>query len=335
MNNIPDTSRLFQLSGCVPSRRVIVSTAVRKRETALTHDAPALNHTGPGEEGRSALDVVDLDRFPLHQPSSAAYLSQVDEARRSLSSDGCCILKRFIRPDAMAKLAAETAALAPKAYFTGSRATVYGGPLDPTYPTDHPRNIPVQRDNGFVAADFIGQQTAIRQLYQAAPFRTFIGQCLGADEIFEYADPLAALVINVLKPGKGHGWHFDTNEFVVTLATQLPVGGGEFEYCPGLRNAESENFPAVAAVVQGERAPVRRLDLQAGDLQIFFGRYSLHRVAPVEGERERHTVIFAYARTAGMVGNPEKTRKIFGRLTDDHQRPDTSFVRADGLTDGA
>jgi hypothetical protein len=284
---------------------------------------------------RSAIDVVNLDLFPIHQPDSEVYLARLEEARRNLATDGCCVLKGFIRPGSMEELAAETAALAPKAYFTGSRATVYGGPLDPAYPTDHPRNMAIQRDNGFVAADFIGPQTALSRLYHAASFRHFIGQCLSADTIFEYADPLASLVINVLKPGKGHGWHFDTNEFVVTLATQLPVRGGEFEYCPTLRNAQSENFAGIAAVINGDRTPVRSIDLQAGDLQIFFGRYSLHRVAPVEGERDRHTAIFAYARTAGMVGNPEKTRKIFGRLTDDHQQPKTSYVRADGLNDGA
>ena len=283
----------------------------------------------------AAISVVDLDHYPIHLPDSKIYQLRISAARKGLESEGCCVLKGFIRTDSLAQISAETAALCPKAHFTGSRATVYGGPLDPAYPTDHPRNMAVQRDNGFVAGDLIGGQTAVRRLYHAKSFRDFVGQCLGTGEIFEFADPLASLVINVLKPGKGHGWHFDTNEFVVTLATQLPVRGGEFEYSPGLRSRESENFSSVSAVLQGDRAPVRSLDLCAGDLQIFFGRHSLHRVAPVQGERERHTVIFAYARTEGMVGNPEKTRQIFGRLTDDHQKPNTRFSRADGLSDGA
>src|SRR5262245_23480470 len=139
----------------------------------------------------SAIDVVDLDLYPIHLPQSEIYQSRISAARKSLESEGCCVLKGFIRPEALGQIAVEPAAHSPKAHFTGARATVYGGPLDPAYPADHPRNMVVQRDNGFVAGDFIGGETAIRRLYHAKEIRDFVGRCLGADEIFEFADPLA------------------------------------------------------------------------------------------------------------------------------------------------
>jgi hypothetical protein len=276
-----------------------------------------------------ALSPVDLDRYPLDAPGGQTYRHCVAEARAALQNDGCAVLKRLIRPAALSGIAEETRALAPQAHFTSSRATVYGGTPDPDRPEGHPLRAEVQRDNGFVAGDLIGPETRIRQLYHAPEFRRFIGACLGFEEIHEFADPLAQLVVNVLPPGTGHGWHFDSNEFIVTLLTQPPEGGGAFDYCPQIRAPGAENYGAVARVLEGDRAPVRRLDLEAGDLQIFFGRYSLHRVSPVQGARDRHTVIFAYAREPGLVGNPEKTRQIFGRTTEGHAG---AAARDDGLT---
>lgn len=276
------------------------------------------------ETGPDALGCVDTERFPLRDPSSATYRRRVEEAREGLARDGCCVLRGLIRPEALAALTEETTGLAPEAHFTSSRATVYGNTPDPDMPEGDPRRVEVQRDNGFVAGDLIPDRARIRQLYHDDDFRRFVGDCLGFDEVHEFGDPLAQLVVNVLKPGTGHGWHFDSNEFIVTLLTQPPDEGGSFDYCPQIRQTGSENYDAVGAVLEGDETQARSLDLRAGDLQIFFGRYSLHRVSTVRGTRNRHTVIFAYARERGRVGNPEKTRQIFGRVTDGHTGSATS-----------
>ena len=82
-----------------------------------------------------------------------------------------------------------------------------------------------------------------------------------------------------------HPWHFDTNEFTVSMLTQAAEGGGVFEYCPNIRSAAAENFDDVRAVLAGRGEHlVRRLTLRPGDLQLFQGRYSLHRVSTVRGE---------------------------------------------------
>jgi hypothetical protein len=282
----------------------------------------------------SALDMVDLDQYPLDQPGSALYRQRIAEARDGLLASGCCVLPKLVKAERLAHLAEETRGLAGGAFFAGSEATVYGGAPNPDYPDGHPFGTRIYRENGFVAGDRISPETRIRRLFHAPAFRDFIAACIGIEAVYEFADPLADLVVSVLKPGNVHGWHFDTNEFVVTLITQTPEEGGTFEYSPGLRSPENENHDGVGAILKGERERVKSLDLRAGDLQIFFGRFSLHRVAPVTGGRERHAVIFAYAKSAGMIGNPEKTKKIFGRVSDDHQQDGQAFIRADGLNDG-
>ena len=71
-----------------------------------------------------------------------------------------------------------------------------------------------------------------------------------------------------------------------------------------------------------------------GDLQIFFGRYSLHRVTRPRGNAERHTLILGYAKEPNLIGRAERTKKLFGRLADVHRRQrDEAPERTDTLSD--
>ncbi|MDZ7809597.1 MAG: hypothetical protein U5L11_04825 [Arhodomonas sp.] len=182
--------------------------------------------------------------------------------------------------------------------------------------------------------DLIAQDTAVRRIYHNPDFQRFIAAALEEPELHEYADPLAGLVINVLRDGCQHPWHYDTNEFIVTMMTQKPERGGDFEYCPHIRSPEDENFQGVQRVLEGDRNPVKTLSLEPGDLQIFDGRYSLHRVARVHGETERHTVIFGYAREPGFIGRAERAQRIFGRMAPVHERQlEEGLERSDNLAD--
>ena len=60
------------------------------------------------------------------------------------------------------------------------------------------------------------------------------------------------------------------------------------------------------------------LALEPGDLQIFKGRYSLHRVSPLKGDRKRYVAIFSYVEEPDMVGAPERTKQLYGRVLPIH-----------------
>lgn len=277
---------------------------------------------------------VDLEHYPLDRLDSDAGRALIEACRRQLGIDGCVVLKNFVPPAAVDRLERETERLSPEAHYNEGETNPYNSSGDDSLPPEHPKNRFDDRTNGFVAGDRIGDDTIIRRIYHNGDFQRFIAAVVGRDEIHEYADPLADLVVNVLREGCQHPWHYDTNEFIVTMLARQPRAGGRFEYAPALRSPESENFEAVQAVLDGDRARVKSLDLQLGDLQIFFGRYSLHRVTPVEGDRERHTVIFAYAKEPGFVGRPERAQRIFGRMAPVHEKmmhKDTR--RSDNLED--
>lgn len=282
---------------------------------------------------RPLADIIDLDRYPLDRPGSTELTDAVRRCRADLRADGCSVLPGFFA-SGIRTMQCEAAELAPQAWFQERYGNPYSSPDDPSLPEDHPVRAFLKRDQGFVAGDLIAESAALRRVYHHAAFRRFIAACLELDEIHEYADPLGCLVVNVIRDGACHPWHFDTNEFVVSTLVQAPEAGGEFEYCPGIRSPESENFDRVGRVIHDEdRSEVRKLALRPGDIQLFLGRFALHRVTRVAGSRPRLSVIFAYAKTPGMIATEDRAKHLFGRATDVHRKHARPAGRADTLID--
>lgn len=158
---------------------------------------------------------------------------------------------------------------------------------------------------------------SLRRIFDTDGFDAFIQDCLQQDDSFRYADPLANVIVNMAEDGNGFPWHFDTNAFTVTLAIQNAETGGAFEYAPNIW-CDAENFEEVRRVLDGKSDKVVRLELEPGDLQLFKARYSLHRVAPLKGERRRYVAIFSYVDRPDMVGSPEPTLQLYGRTLPGH-----------------
>ncbi|WP_405596730.1 arpA protein [Streptomyces sp. NBC_01410] len=278
--------------------------------------------------------VVDTARYPLSELESAEGQSVVSRARRELSTVGCTVLPDFIRPSLRDVLRQECSAIAPRAHFDTETVNVYNIPVDSALPEDHPGRHTFERGNAFVARDRIPAASLISRLYSHTAFQSFVARCFGLPQLHELADPLSGLVLNVVEPGMEHPWHFDTNEYTVSMLTQEAQSGGVFEYCPNIRSAQDERFDDVRDVLdgRGERL-IRSLSLQPGDLQLFKGRYSLHRVSPVRGDIARHSAIFAYSERPGVIGSVARTRQLFGRVLPEHVAAEGRAVRGDRLLD--
>ncbi|SFB41428.1 hypothetical protein SAMN05216266_110173 [Amycolatopsis marina] len=281
-----------------------------------------------------AEDVIDTVRYPLGAPESAALQNVVARVRQNLHQFGCSVLPDFIRPALQDRLRRECAEVAPRAYFDVEVVNAYNISTESRLPKGHPGRTTMERGNAFVARDQIPGNLLIHQLYTNNLFQNFVASCFDLPEVHELADPLSALCLNVVTPGRGHPWHFDTNEFTVSMLTQEPEDGGAFEYCPNIRSAHAENFDDVSGVLAGHRDDlIRRLPLRPGDLQLFTGRYSLHRVSPVRGETERHSVIFAYSERPGVIGSVSRTKQLFGRVLPEHLAAEGHATRGDRLLD--
>jgi hypothetical protein len=283
---------------------------------------------------RTAIDALaDTDRYPLADPGGAGWRQLIARVRAQLRATGCSVLRDFIAPGHRVRLREECATIEDRAYYRVETVNAYNTAVDdPSLPSDHPAKVTMQRGNAFVPRDVIPAEHLIHQLYLDPLFHRLVAECFGIERIHPLADPLSGLVLNVIPPGRAHPWHFDTNEFTVSLLTTQSEVGGVFEYCPGIRSARAENLEDVAAVLagRGERL-IRRLPLRPGDLQLFTGRYSLHRVTEVSGATARHTAIFAYSERPDVVGTVARTRQLFGRVSPQHLAADTAARQVDQL----
>ncbi|MEC3980724.1 HalD/BesD family halogenase [Amycolatopsis sp. H20-H5] len=285
-------------------------------------------------EAQAVEQVVDPDRYPLPEPGSPHWLDVVSRARDELDRHGCTVLSDFVRPALREVLRRECAEIAPSAHYDVEVVNAYNIAIDTPLPADHPARATMERGNAFVARDRIPAHSIIQQLYTSPVFQRFVAECFGLPALHELADPLSGLVLNVVSPGMSHPWHFDTNEFTVSMLTQEAETGGVFEYCPNIRSARAENFDDVRGVLSGrDTRLIRRLSLRPGDLQLFKGRYSLHRVGTVGGGTARHSAIFAYSERPGVIGSVERTRQLFGRVLPAHHAAEAHSVRGDELLD--
>lgn len=280
----------------------------------------------------TANDLIDLKTYPIATPGPRrdAILSRVRDA---LDRQGCAVLKGFLTPAGIAAAVAEADAVADKGHRSYSRTNAYFTADDPTLPESDPRRRFFDRSNAFIPADNFRGDGALRTIFDSEGFDTFIRECLQEpeDAFFRYADPLADVIVNAAWEGNGFPWHFDTNTFTVTLALQNADSGGAFEYAPMIRDGDCENFDAVSEVLDGTSDRVVSLTLEPGDLQLFKGRHSLHRVAPLKGETPRYVAIFSYVQERGMVGSVERTRQLYGRTLPIHH--ERAGQRRDALID--
>lgn len=283
-----------------------------------------------GGMSTKASDYVDLDRYPIAETGPVRD-TLIASLRAALERDGCAVLKGFVRAKRLRELVAECDRVAVHGHRNFSRTNPYFTQDRPDLPTSHPLRRFYDRSNAFVPADNLGPESILRAIYEMAEFAPFIQAALGEARFYRYADPLADVIVNMAEAGNGFPWHFDTNNYTVTLAIQNAESGGDFEYSPQLRTPTDENYPAVEAVLDGDSTLVRTLHLEPGDLQIFKGRYSLHRVTPLSGLRPRYVGIFSFVEEPGMVGSPERTRQLYGRVLPIHI--ERAGLRRDALVD--
>jgi len=275
------------------------------------------------------MSLIDLEQYPINNEGvqRAEILAQVQD---DLSNFGCAVLKGFLSQNGIDTLKEQADSVADQGFKSRSHTNPYFTKDDPSLPTSDPRRRFFDRSNSFIPADNFPKGSPLRSLYEFPAMTDFIRACLQEDKFYPYADPLADVIVNAAEDGNGFPWHFDTNNYTVTLAIQNADQGGAFEYAPNIRTG-GENFPEVAAVLDGTSDKVRTLELEPGDLQIFKGRYSLHRVTPLRGSTPRYVAIFSYVEEPDMVATPERCKQLYGRALPLHY--ERAGKRADAYLD--
>ena len=259
-------------------------------------------------------DLVDLDRYPIHELEGSAAQALVTECRDALRSEGACRLDGFVRADAVERMADEAGDLAAAGYPNDAAHNCYfDDEIDESLPEDHPRRIhgPLRAEGGRdgpPARRTSGRGASMRRTRcsrsSPPPWRR---TCC-----YRSADPLDGVNMTVYEQGDELGWHFDQSEFSVTLMIQRSQAGGEFEYAPMVRTPDDERYDAVRSVLIGD-TPAKNLASDPGTLAFFRGRYSLHRVPPVVGSTPRMNSVLTYSVEPGHMLSEMAQRMYYGR----------------------
>jgi len=257
----------------------------------------------------NASDLINANRYDLdnHQLSDACL--------EQFRAEGICVLPDFLRPEAVDALVRESNALAPLAHRSATSATVYLSGADRTLPADDLRRRTLDSSVEVVGYHLFPIDSLLRSLYESDELLEFIGRCLGVAELHRYADPFGALNLAIMREGDRLGWHFDMTDFVVSIAIQSSTTGGEFENAARIRTPDDPNTHSIRSVLDGTEPSLVRIEpMTPGTLMIFNGRWSLHRVDPIEGDTPRYVALLAYDTKPGTDSTDTLKLARYGRL---------------------
>ncbi len=258
-------------------------------------------------------DILDLDRYPLGQPDSPAWVALVDQCRADLARDGMFSLPDLMDPGVAGQAARSlTPKFASESFHHQRDHNIYFLKDIPGLPADHPAQQKVKTSNLTLCGDQV-EDSPMDRLYHWAPFASFLAATMDKPALFPMADQMAGLNVMSYAEGQTLNWHFDRSEFTTTMLLQKPEVGGEFLYRTDLRTAQDPNYDGVARLLNGQDPDMRSLTLTPGTLNVFRGKNTPHRVVPVKGATTRVIAVFSFYEKPGVAFTPEERIGFYGR----------------------
>lgn len=257
-------------------------------------------------------DLVDFARYPLDAIDPRRRI--IDEGRRGLAHEGCAMLPGFVTAAGTAAMAAESIGLLAQAHRRDQTLCAYVNQPGDEYPDGHPRRRHSPFRQHALGADDFAPNGPVMRLYRWDGLTRLIAELLELPALHRVADPLLSCNVTIMGDGDQHGWHFDSNDFVVSLLLQAPAHGGRFVFAPGIRGDSDPNYDGVARALDGDPAVTRVPDFEPGTLVLFRGKNSIHRVTPIEGQRPRIIALFSYDQRPDMHFSERSRMNVLGRI---------------------
>jgi hypothetical protein len=257
-------------------------------------------------------DLLDLDRYPIDQPSNSKYTELVAACRRELEATGMFNLDGFVRSSAIARAAEEIRQRRDGAFTHQRRHNVYFKERVAGLAPEHPALTLFDTTHHTLCDDQL-QDTIPHRVYEFAALPAFLAAVLKKPALYVMQDSLARVNVIEYRPNETLNWHFDRSEFTVTLLIQPAAAGGEFEYRSNLRTDDDPNYEGLAGFLNGSDPTVRINPLAAGTLNVFAGKNTLHRVSEVRGDRSRLVAVYSYYERPGVMFSDEERIGFYGR----------------------
>jgi hypothetical protein len=263
--------------------------------------------------------LLDLARYPLHRPDTAAGRIVIGDARAQMLARGICALPGFVVAEAADRMATSLLRRFDRMCTSAVSHNIYQEPdADPAFDAEHPRNRQLRSECRCLPDDEIPADAPLRVVYRWEPLARFVSAVVhgpAAPPLYRFADPLGALTVNVVLDGQQIAWHFDQAPFVVVLLLRNAQRGGAYEVAPESRLlADGSPDYALHRRVLDEREPsVLSRRFAPGTLVVHRGTQSLHRVAPVHGPVARVSALLSYADRPDAMLTAEVRRAYYGR----------------------
>jgi hypothetical protein len=264
-------------------------------------------------------ELIDLERYPLDRLDADAGRRLVARCVADLEQNGMFTLKGFLRREVIdAMLPGILRRMAEESFTHAREHNIYFDDEIDAIPLDHPALARVRTVNHTLCGDQLAEP--LRQAYQWPGMTAFLARVMHKPALYPMADPLACANVMGYYEGEGLNWHFDRSEFTTTLLLQAPRQGGEFQYRKDLRGDGDPNYDGVARLLEGNDERIATLRLGAGDLNVFRGKNTAHRVTPPVGELARIVTVFSYYETPGRMFSERENLGFYGRTADAPRR---------------
>ena len=120
-------------------------------------------------------DSIDLESFPIEDALFRA------ACRKEFDETGVFVMEGFVRKDAIEAVRDEGLANKDKVFKSAKQHNVYLTPADEAFAEGHARNRLVTSSKGCITDDLMPQSSALRTLYNAPAFRSFLCEVLGEE----------------------------------------------------------------------------------------------------------------------------------------------------------
>ena len=258
--------------------------------------------------------IVDLSRYPLDRPHSKEYQRLIADKRGDLETQQYCCLPGFLIESCRLEIVSAVNAQLQNSNRADNQRNIYlEQQPSPSLPDDHPKNIFSRGCYNMMGTHLLQTGSPLRSLYYSESMQQFVARIVARPRLYPSADPYQP--VNVLCHGEGDrsAWHFDSsNAFTMTLMLQAPESGGEFQMAPNTRTDADPNYSGVTKLLQGDESRVIRISRSEGELVIFRGCNSAHRVTPIIGKRRRMMCVMVYENEPGVIGDPIVNETVYG-----------------------
>ena len=238
--------------------------------------------------------IVNVGTYPIHELDHPTAEQVILQAKAQLALTGACHFPGFLSSEGLAGFLHEAQSLESKAHPSNNWYTPYYGKPDDAYPAGHPFNSTVHFAVRYVSRTLLPESSPLRQLFEADDLLAFLRALLPDEPLHRYSDARGSLNYTVMTEDDELGWHFDACELVASILLRPAKAGGTFEYIPGVRTVDDECFADVASILSGQDQHRIPVDFLPGDMVLFRGRHSLHRVTPVVGQLSRLIALMSF-----------------------------------------